>query len=67
MITVRDTIIPIITVVVTVILGGSGLVDFVNSYYHQPSVFITVVPDSKTTDSTATINVINRGSSPTTI
>lgn len=35
MITVRDTIIPIITVAVTVILGGSGFVDFVNSYYHQ--------------------------------
>jgi hypothetical protein len=31
MVDVRNIIIPLITVVVTVILGGSGLVDFFNS------------------------------------
>jgi hypothetical protein len=66
MASVRDIIIPIITVAVTVILGGSGLVDFVNSYYNQPNVFIAVEPDNRTTDSTATINVTNRSSAPAT-
>jgi Bacterial Ig-like domain len=61
-----DVIIPIITVIVGAILGGTGLVDLVNSYYHQPNVLVTVTPDNKTTNSVATINATNKGSAPAT-
>jgi hypothetical protein len=64
MVDVKNNIVSILTLGVTVLLGGSGLVDYIIS--EKPSVFIAVVPDNNTTDSTATVEVTNRGSAPAT-
>lgn len=64
MIDIKDVVIPFLGLAVSLVLGGSGLVDFIIS--EKSSVFIGVVPNNKTTDSTATVNVTNRGSAPAT-
>jgi hypothetical protein len=66
MVDVKNIVIPIASLVIALVLGGSGIVDLINSYFYKPSVFIAVVPDNKTTNSTTTIDVTNKGSAPAT-